>query len=148
MPLKQKITENIINTKQKENGKKIFQHNRISWSTRYRGKDARTQIKKKRTKEVFKPKIKGSIRKARKKEKDNQPPTKSKIVSKLIKIIEPYSAKKKRAKPIDAYSTLKPETSSDSASGKSKGARLVSAKIEIKNIKNNGKNGVIKNVKF
>ncbi len=38
-----------------------------------------------------------------------------------------------------AYSTLKPDTNSDSASGKSKGALLVSAKIDIKNIKNNGK---------
>tara|TARA_B110001450_G_scaffold207241_1_gene197558 strand:+ start:15719 stop:15916 length:198 start_codon:yes stop_codon:yes gene_type:complete len=64
----------------------------------------------------------------------------------LIKIIDPYSARKKRAKPILAYSTLKPETSSDSASGKSKGARLVSARIETKNIKNNGKKGITKNM--
>jgi hypothetical protein len=39
---------------------------------------------------------------------------------------------------------LKPETNSDSASGKSNGARLVSARIETKNIRNKGKNGSAK----
>jgi len=60
--------------------------------------------------------------------------------------MEPYSARKKRAKPILAYSTLKPETNSDSASGKSNGARLVSARIETKNIKNKGKKGITKKI--
>jgi len=115
---------------------------------RYRGKDARTQIKKKSINDVLKPKTKGSIINENENEKDNQPPTKSNIVKRLIKIIDPYSARKNKAKPILAYSTLKPETSSDSASGKSKGARFVSASIEIKNIRNNGKNGIKKNVKF
>jgi hypothetical protein len=59
--------------------------------------------------------------------------------------MEPYSAKKNNAKPIDAYSTLKPETSSDSASGKSNGARFVSANMEISHIKNRGKKGTTKN---
>jgi hypothetical protein len=61
-------------------------------------------------------------------------------------IIEPYSARKNNAKPMLEYSTLKPETSSDSASGKSKGARFVSAKIDTKNIKNRGKKGIIKKI--
>ena len=61
--------------------------------------------------------------------------------------MEPYSAKKKRAKPILAYSTLKPETNSDSASGRSNGALFVSAKIDTKNIKNKGKKGIKKNTK-
>lgn len=39
------------------------------------------------------------------------------------------------------YSTLKPETNSDSASGKSKGTLLVSAKADTKNNKNEGKKG-------
>ena len=78
------------------------------------------------------------------KKKDNQPPINIITVNKLIKIIEAYSAKKNKAKPILEYSTLKPETNSDSASGKSKGARFVSANIEIKNIKNNEKNGIEK----
>lgn len=63
-------------------------------------------------------------------------------------MIEQYSAKKNRAKPILAYSTLKPETNSDSASGKSKGALLVSANMDIRNIRNKGDKGVKKKVKF
>lgn len=59
-------------------------------------------------------------------------------------MIDPYSAKKNKANPILEYSTLKPDTSSDSASGKSKGALLVSARIDIKNIKNKGKKGTTK----
>jgi hypothetical protein len=70
-----------------------------------------------------------------------------KTVKILIAIIEPYSARKKSAKPILEYSTLKPDTNSDSASGKSKGARFVSAKIDTKNIKNNGKKGIRKKIK-
>lgn len=45
-----------------------------------------------------------------------------------------YSAKKNRAKGPAAYSTLKPETSSDSPSVRSNGARLVSARVEIYHI--------------
>lgn len=43
------------------------------------------------------------------------------------KIILAYSLKKISTKPTEAYSTLNPETSSDSPSAKSKGVRLVSA---------------------
>jgi hypothetical protein len=39
----------------------------------------------------------------------------------------------------DLYSRLKPETNSDSPSAKSKGDRLVSAKQQLKNTKNKGK---------
>ena len=42
-----------------------------------------------------------------------------------------YSARKNSAKGPPAYSTLKPETSSDSPSVRSKGARFVSASVEI-----------------
>ena len=65
-------------------------------------------------------------------------------VNVLIKIIEQYSAKKNKAKPIEAYSTLNPETSSDSASGKSNGARFVSARMLTKNIRKSGKKGTRK----
>ena len=66
----------------------------------------------------------------------NVHPPKKKITNKVfIKIILLYSAKKNIAKNKDEYSTLYPATSSDSASGKSNGARLVSAKIEQKNIR-------------
>jgi len=136
---------NINKTKLKASGNIIFQHKRINWSTRYLGKDARTHIKKNKIKDVLTAKKKGS----KKKKKDNviksQPPKNNRVVNILMAIMEPYSAKKNKAKPILEYSTLKPETSSDSASGRSNGARLVSAKIEIKNIKKSGKNGTKKN---
>jgi len=97
---------------------------------------------------VLKPNIKGSSKnkKGIGNDVDNHPPKNIKTVKRLIKIIEPYSAKKNKANPILAYSTLKPETSSDSASGKSKGARFVSARIETKNIKKSGKKGTQKKI--
>lgn len=48
----------------------------------------------------------------------------------IIKTLE-YSAIKIKANNPALYSTLKPDTNSASPSGKSKGARFVSAKIEI-----------------
>jgi hypothetical protein len=45
------------------------------------------------------------------------------------------------AKIIEEYSTLYPATNSASASGKSKGARFVSASIETKKIAAHGSNG-------
>jgi len=47
-----------------------------------------------------------------------------------------YSPRKNRANAVDEYSTLYPATSSASASGRSKGARFVSANIEITKIIN------------
>ena len=52
-----------------------------------------------------------------------------------------YSARKNRAKGPPAYSTLKPETSSDSPSVRSKGARFVSARVEIYHIAASGQAG-------
>lgn len=52
-------------------------------------------------------------------------------VSNLITTMFAYSAMKIRAKVPLPYSVLNPETSSDSPSAKSNGARFVSAKIEI-----------------
>jgi|GEM_PF-4023382 len=49
-----------------------------------------------------------------------------------------YSAMKISAKLLLLYSTLKPETSSDSPSAKSKGVRLVSAKVETNHTKSSG----------
>lgn len=54
-----------------------------------------------------------------------------------------YSARKNRANGPPAYSTLKPETSSDSPSVRSKGARLVSASVEIYHIAARGQAGEI-----
>lgn len=49
----------------------------------------------------------------------------------LIIIIFPYSPKNKKVNSSPLYSVLNPETNSLSPSEKSKGARLVSHKIEI-----------------
>lgn len=53
-----------------------------------------------------------------------------------------YSARKNRAKGPPAYSTLKPETSSDSPSVRSKGARLVSARVEMYHMAASGQAGM------
>jgi hypothetical protein len=58
----------------------------------------------------------------------------------LIMIMLAYSAIKIRAKPKLPYSILKPETSSDSPSAKSKGVRLVSAKQDTSQIPDMGIN--------
>lgn len=68
------------------------------------------------------------------------------IVRAFIMIMFAYSARKKRAKGPPAYSTLKPDTSSDSPSVKSKGARLVSAKVEINHIMARGHEGIINQI--
>ena len=91
-------------------------------------------------KKVFKAKTKGPSKKCRPKGA-NQPPRKRITARELIKIILPYSPKKNRAKPMADYSTFYPETNSASASGKSKGCRFVSARMETKKIKKIGKRG-------
>lgn len=53
-----------------------------------------------------------------------------------------YSARKNKAKGPPAYSTLNPETSSDSPSVRSKGARLVSASVEMYHIAASGHAGM------
>lgn len=52
-----------------------------------------------------------------------------------------YSARKNSANGPPAYSTLNPETSSDSPSVRSKGARFVSARVEIYHIAAKGQAG-------
>ena len=59
-----------------------------------------------------------------------------------------YSPKKNIANVIEEYSTLQPATNSASASGKSNGARFVSASEEIKKIIASGNNGKINQIDF
>jgi len=59
----------------------------------------------------------------------------------FIMMIFAYSARKKSANGPAAYSTLKPDTSSDSPSVRSKGARLVSARVEMNHIMAKGHAG-------
>lgn len=61
----------------------------------------------------------------------------------FISRILAYSAKKNKANGPPAYSTLNPDTSSDSPSVKSKGARLVSARVEMYHIAARGQAGII-----
>lgn len=63
----------------------------------------------------------------------------------IIKMLE-YSAKKNKAKGPPAYSILKPETSSDSPSVRSNGARFVSASVEIYHIIASGHPGMISQI--
>lgn len=57
-----------------------------------------------------------------------------------------YSAKKNKANGPPAYSTLNPETNSDSPSVRSNGARFVSAKVEINHIMVIGQIGTISQI--
>lgn len=57
-----------------------------------------------------------------------------------------YSAMKNSANGPAAYSTLKPETNSDSPSVRSNGARFVSARVEIYHIIAIGQAGMMSHV--
>lgn len=63
------------------------------------------------------------------------------VDSVFISRILAYSAKKNKANGPPAYSTLKPDTNSDSPSVRSNGARLVSARVETYHIAANGQAG-------
>jgi hypothetical protein len=79
----------------------------------------------------------------KKKKEIKEAPKNNKENKALINKILAYSAKKIKAKPPAPYSTLNPETNSDSPSAKSKGVRLVSANLEIIHINPIGKNKII-----
>lgn len=63
------------------------------------------------------------------------------VDSVFINRIFAYSARKNSANGPPAYSTLKPDTNSDSPSVRSKGARFVSANVEIYHIAARGQAG-------
>lgn len=67
-----------------------------------------------------------------------------KITAEIVFIIRilAYSARKNRANGPPAYSTLNPETNSDSPSVRSNGARFVSARVEIYHIMAKGHAGI------
>lgn len=64
------------------------------------------------------------------------------VVSAFIRIMLVYSAMKNNANGPAAYSTLKPDTSSDSPSVRSNGARFVSARVEMNHIMAIGQAGI------
>ena len=98
-------------------GRNLFHARCMSWSYRNRGKDPRAQIN--RT-----PKIIVTIIILSQLLFQNTIEVKH-----LMKIIDMYSAKKRITNDTALYSVLKPLTSSDSPSAKSKGERFVSANL-------------------
>ena len=69
------------------------------------------------------------------------PPRNRIAVNADISTILQYSARKKNTKIIPLCSVKNPATSSDSASGRSNGVRLVSASTEMKKMMNRGNRG-------
>src|SRR6266478_5828091 len=66
----------------------------------------------------------------------NHPPSHSVTAIEETAIIAEYSARKNKDQRNPLYSVWNPAVSSDSASGKSKGARLVSATMAMAKMKN------------
>src|SRR5919112_1934624 len=71
----------------------------------------------------------------------SHPPKKSVVTMAQTVTTLAYSAMKKKENFMALYSVWYPAISSDSASGMSKGSRLVSAKPEIRNMKNERNSG-------
>jgi len=115
-------------TRARVTGRKFFQIRCISWSYRKRGYEARTQRKTTDKRAAFVIRLvavsSGRVGMCR-------APRKRIAERVFIRRMFAYSARKNRAKGPPAYSTLNPETSSDSPSVRSKGARLVSARVEM-----------------
>src|SRR5580698_2947168 len=68
----------------------------------------------------------------------SQPPRNSTVISAQSIMTLMYSPRKNSRNGVDEYSTMKPATSSDSASSRSNGGRCVSASDEMKKITNIG----------
>src|SRR6476660_6515566 len=68
----------------------------------------------------------------------SQPPRNMMVVSAHMVTIATYSPSMNKRYGAEEYSTAKPATNSDSASGRSNGGRLVSANAEMKNTMNMG----------
>lgn len=118
----------------------------INWSYLIRGKVALLCTNKNIKKQVLSPKIiacKLIIVLFTKISGINQPPVNRIALNELINTIEQYSPKKKNTNIIAECSVKKPATNSDSASWRSKGVLLVSAKIEIKNNIKTGNKGTM-----
>src|SRR3954466_5288495 len=71
----------------------------------------------------------------------SQPPRKRIVAIAHMVAIAMYSPRKNNRNGVEEYSTAKPATSSDSASTRSNGGRLVSASAEMKKITNIGNSG-------
>lgn len=112
-------------------GRKFFHSKCMSWSYRNRGYEARIHKNRAVRESVFSMKFIVNISGCR---GLGIVLMKMIVVRAFIRMMFMYSAMKNKANGPAAYSTLKPETSSDSPSVKSNGARLVSAKVEMNHI--------------
>src|SRR5579885_3736783 len=72
---------------------------------------------------------------------DSQPPRNKMVIMAHIVAMATYSPSMNIMYGVEPYSTMKPATSSDSASTRSKGGRLVSARADTKNTTNIGNSG-------
>ncbi len=68
----------------------------------------------------------------------SQPPRNMIVIRAHMVMMATYSPSMNSRYGVEEYSTMNPATSSDSASGRSKGGRLVSASAEIRKITNIG----------
>ena len=112
-------------------GKKFFHRRCISWSYRNRGYDARIHKNSDVSSSVLIMKL--AVNSSGSSELWAEPRNTT-VVKAFIMMMFMYSAMKNSANGPAAYSTLKPDTSSDSPSVRSNGARLVSARVEINHI--------------
>src|SRR5215470_14068684 len=71
----------------------------------------------------------------------SQPPRNRMVAIAHMVVMAMYSPRKNSRNGVEEYSTAKPATSSDSASTRSNGGRLVSASADTKKITNIGKSG-------
>jgi len=109
-------------------GRNLFQVRYIRWSYRMRGNVARIQMKSVATNIVL------TISLVSANNMGDEIPVKNTIDRSLIIRMLAYSAIKISANIPLLYSTLNPETSSDSPSAKSNGVRFVSARFVINHI--------------
>jgi hypothetical protein len=127
----------IINARVR--GRKFFQIRCISWSYRKRGYEARTQRNTTDSRAALVMRL-AAVSSGR---VGMWSAPRNRMVERVfIRRIFAYSARKNRAKGPPAYSTLNPDTSSDSPSVRSKGARLVSARVEMYHMAARGHAGI------
>src|SRR5436190_8515346 len=112
-------------------GTRNFHASFINWSMRRRGTVARTQMKTAMSAENFRKNQIHEGMMSRNGRGGVQPPRKSVTVSPVMANRPRYSPRKKSAYLKPEYSVRYPAMISDSASGKSNGARFVSAHAEI-----------------
>lgn len=128
-----KVIGVIVIRAHSDTGRNLFHVRFIRWSYRIRGKVARTH-----TNRVARVTVSSTKIKSLKRGKVN--PKNTILENRLITKILVYSAIKINANNPLLYSTLNPDTSSDSPSAKSNGVRFVSARFVMNQITARGRN--------